>query len=218
MLLLGHRGAPRHARENTLAAFEAALAHGCNGFEFDVRLTADRRLAICHDSTQAGVTIASSTYAAVAPRMAPQLLELETVLQTFSPRCYLNIELKVAGTEALTCELLRLFPPQHGVLVSSFLPEVLQELRRLDRDLPLGFITKRSEHVRAWRELPVQALVAHHQLVTPALSNEVHAAGCQLFVWTVNDAPTMSRLAALGADALISDDTQLLVETLGPGR
>jgi hypothetical protein len=42
-LLLGHRGARRAAPENTLAAFDLALQHGCDGFEFDVRRTLDGR-------------------------------------------------------------------------------------------------------------------------------------------------------------------------------
>ncbi len=41
-LLLGHRGAKSYAPENTIEAFELALQHGCDGFEFDVRLTRGR--------------------------------------------------------------------------------------------------------------------------------------------------------------------------------
>ena len=37
MLLLGHRGARQYATENSFDAFDVALEHGCDGFEFDVR-------------------------------------------------------------------------------------------------------------------------------------------------------------------------------------
>jgi glycerophosphoryl diester phosphodiesterase len=45
-LLLGHRGARavKSIPENTLASFDRAVADGCDGFEFDVRLTGKRVL------------------------------------------------------------------------------------------------------------------------------------------------------------------------------
>ncbi len=44
-LLLGHRGAgvSPGIPENTFASFDLALEHGCDGFEFDVRLTDGQR-------------------------------------------------------------------------------------------------------------------------------------------------------------------------------
>ncbi len=50
-LLLGHRGAgaQKIIPENTLASFDQALADGCDGFEFDVRLTEDGEPVIAHD-------------------------------------------------------------------------------------------------------------------------------------------------------------------------
>ena len=95
MLLLGHRGARRYAPENTIAAFELALEHGCDGFEFDVRLTADRRLIICHDSYLAGREIETSRY----DQFAPAARFLPEVLQKFTARAFLDIELKVLGME-----------------------------------------------------------------------------------------------------------------------
>ncbi|MCU1303492.1 MAG: glycerophosphoryl diester phosphodiesterase, partial [Candidatus Sulfotelmatobacter sp.] len=49
-LLLGHRGvrAEKSIPENSLPSFDLALAQGCDGFEFDVRLSADGQAVICH--------------------------------------------------------------------------------------------------------------------------------------------------------------------------
>ena len=59
-LLLGHRGARASAGipENTLASFDLALQHGCDGFEFDVRLTACGTAVVCHDAKVGGITVA----------------------------------------------------------------------------------------------------------------------------------------------------------------
>ena len=66
-----------------------------------------------------------------------------------------------------------------------------------------------------WPELPVTSLVLHHTLVTPEICRDIHRQEKQLMVWTVNDAAQMTRFVAMGVDGIISDDTQLLGDTLG---
>src|SRR5437764_8171860 len=48
--VIGHRGAAASAPENTLAGLRRAKALGCTWVEFDVRLTADGALVLCHDA------------------------------------------------------------------------------------------------------------------------------------------------------------------------
>lgn len=49
MKIFAHRGGARCGPENTLAAFARAIRDGCDGFECDVRLTADHEPVIVHD-------------------------------------------------------------------------------------------------------------------------------------------------------------------------
>ena len=52
MIRLAHRGDWRHAPENSIAALQAALAvPGCDGVEFDVRLSSDGVPVLLHDET-----------------------------------------------------------------------------------------------------------------------------------------------------------------------
>ena len=221
-LLLGHRGARRACRENTLAAFQRALEHGCDGFEFDVRHTADAQSILCHDAKLAGRSVARSEFGALLQayrRRNPDCGEnecppsLEAVLRRFSP-AFLDIELKVGGGESAVLQLLRAYPPQRYV-VSSFLPQVIRRCRELDSALRLGLICDKRSELAKWESLPVDNLFAHHRLADPALLGEVHAAGKKLFLWTVNDAKEMRRWAERGVDGIISDDTELLAGTLG---
>jgi glycerophosphoryl diester phosphodiesterase len=48
-LVIAHRGASDEVPEHTAAAYEQALADGADGFEADVRLTADAHLVCVHD-------------------------------------------------------------------------------------------------------------------------------------------------------------------------
>jgi glycerophosphoryl diester phosphodiesterase len=56
----------------------------------------------------------------------------------------------------------------------------------------------------------------HQSLVSSNLIENIHAARRRAIVWTVNDAPSMRRMADLEVDGIVSDDTELLVNTLRP--
>jgi glycerophosphoryl diester phosphodiesterase len=212
------RTQPRLPAENTLAAFDYAVANGCHGIEFDVRYTRDGRPILCHDPRLKGIDIAATDYVRLQ-RHKPDLASLEDVLARFSASSYLDIELKVAGNEEAIIAALRACPPQRGYVISSFLPEVLLRLHQLDASLPLGYTCQRPQDVPRWRQLPVTTFCPHNNLVSQQLIAEVHAGGVKLFAWTVNDARDMLRLADWGTDGLISDDPGLLSRTcLRPER
>src|SRR5262245_160605 len=98
-LLLGHRGALRYAPENTLAAFDLALEHGCDGFEFDVRLTLDGRAVVCHDPAVHGYSVAGTRFPTLLEASTGAIPTLPEVWERYRSKAFLNIELKVAGIE-----------------------------------------------------------------------------------------------------------------------
>jgi glycerophosphoryl diester phosphodiesterase len=210
-LLLGHRGArsTRSVPENTLASFDLALEHGCDGFEFDVRLTADRQAVICHDPRHRRSSIARTQ-----SLQLPDLPQLDRVLRRYGQRAFLDIELKVKGLESLVLAALRDHRPERGYVVSSFLPEVIMELKNRSAEVPTGIICDRPRQLKAWRALPLDYLIVEKSLFEPGLVGEIHATGAKLLVWTVNDAKSMRSLAHWGVDGIISDDTPSLVRTL----
>jgi glycerophosphoryl diester phosphodiesterase len=224
-LLLGHRGVrplpclglrwrkPGFPAENTLAAFDYAMANGCDGFEFDVRYTRDRRSVLAHDPKLNRREVATTEYAGLDRRCGYNLACLEDVLTRFDGAAYLDIELKVPGNEEAVVAALYAHPPERGYVVSSFLPNVLRRLHDLDSSLPLGFICEHADEAEAWTDLPIAAFIPHCSLVSQRLIGEVHARKMQLLTWTVNDAQDLLRLASWGVDGLISDDPRLLKRT-----
>lgn len=48
-LIIGHRGAPNHACENTLESFAEAVRRGANALELDLSMTQDGYLVLWHD-------------------------------------------------------------------------------------------------------------------------------------------------------------------------
>jgi glycerophosphoryl diester phosphodiesterase len=213
-LFLAHRGAhTASVAENSLAAFDRALDQGCDGFECDVRLTACGRALLSHDAKSAGLKVSDAT--------CGQLLDLpqiEQVVERYSSRGFLDIELKVRGLETKILSVLRAYPPQRDYVVSSFLPDVILDLKARSGAVPVGIICEKASQLMAWRELPVEYVIVHKNLVTRKLIQSIQRVGRKIFVWTVNDKLSALRLAGWGVDAIISDRTQILLKALQSSR
>jgi len=210
LLLLGHRGARSipGTLENSFAAFDLAMASGCDGFEFDVRLCSDGAAVVAHDSTIGGIEILSAPADNI-----PALPRVDAVLEKYAERAFLDIELKVQGSGAAAVTAIHKYLPQRCV-ISSFLPEVLCEVRGLDDSIALGFICDDSGKLPQWHGLACDYVIVHHRLASKDLIDAVHTSGRKLFVWTVNSPPLMHTLADSGVDGMISDDPALLCQTL----
>jgi glycerophosphoryl diester phosphodiesterase len=210
-LLLGHRGAraEKSIPENSIASFDRALAQGCDGFEFDLRLSADGYPVVCHDPTVHSLEVEH------CPAQQLGLPLLCDVLERYQTIAFLDIELKVSGLEAATLDLLRAHPPARGYVISSFLPEVLQAAHDMDATIPLGLICETRAQFSLWPNLPIKYVIPHKKLVTRRVATEIKSRGRKLLVWTVNSALDMRRFAEWEVDGIISDDSEKLVSTLG---
>jgi len=210
-LLLGHRGARARKTipENTFASFDQALADGCDGFEFDVRLTADGCALVCHDPHSGGVELATASRA-----QCLSLPRFEDVVARYHARAFLDIELKVSGLERTAAAAVKQQRPERGFVVSSFLPEVVLAMHAEDAAVPVGLICETREELLRWTDLPIQYVIPHHKLVDARLVQEMQRAGKKLLVWTVNSRAEMERARDWGVDGIISDDTSLLARTL----
>lgn len=207
-LLLGHRGAraDKSIPENTLASFDQALADGCDGFEFDVRVTADGEAVVCHDEKVGSIEVALADGGALA-----DLPRLDQVLRRYQRSAFLDIELKVAGLEKGIAELLRRYKIRRGFVVSSFLPGVLRDLHAMDQSIPLGLICETRKQLQLWSELPVDYVIVRYSLAGRRVIREMQDAGKKVFVWTVNNRTTAKKFAEWGVDGIISDERRRYV-------
>jgi glycerophosphoryl diester phosphodiesterase len=210
-LFIGHRGTRIYAPENTFAAFDACLEHGCDGFEFDVRITKDRMAAVNHDAHFHKKKVDEHTFAQLKT-VAP-LPTMEEVVRAYGARCYINIELKEPGLEVETVRVLREAPPQKGVMVSSFVPEVIEELARQrgTTDVPLGYICRNLKLLDEWKRLPISHAMINHAIYSKQLQSELAGKGIKLFVWTINEPNEIRRFVDLKVDGIVSDDSKLSV-------
>lgn len=217
-LLLGHRGyrlKKRMNQENTLAAFDFALAAGCDGFELDLHATADGRAVVHHDPLLAGfhVPLADASLRALR-RLHPSLATLDQVLRRYRQRAWMDLEIKTSTAAPAVLAALQRRPPMHGFVLSSFDPDVLALLARSDSSLPLCLNLRRPVRLRRLNGCGATWIAPHQAACTAWYVRRLRQEGWRVLVWTVNRPAKMRLLARAGADALVSDDPRLLVQTL----
>lgn len=139
-LVIGHRGLPLLAPENTLRSFKLALDHGADGFEVDVVALADGTLVaghsldlveLCHgaDRGDAGARTLDELR-----RLDAELATLEQVLELAEARPTtgpLLIDLKSRGLERPLIEAVRRHGLQERALLCSLERAQLVCLREL---------------------------------------------------------------------------------------
>jgi glycerophosphoryl diester phosphodiesterase len=225
---VGHKGADHIAPGNTPASFDAALAHGVDMIEFDVlseHMDGTGELYLAHDY--------SALRAGTAPTLAEGLAHLAG--ETFAD-VELDVDLKLRGYELRVLDALREHGLVDRVLVSTMEVPSLELLRATEPGLRLGWSVPRlrRDPMATWWKRPaalawgltyrtalpryaakaisdgrVDALMANWRLVTPGLVRHIHAAGGELYAWTVDDAGAIARLEAMGVDGVISNDPRL---------
>jgi glycerophosphoryl diester phosphodiesterase len=220
MRIFAHRGASAQHPENTVAAFRAAVALGADGVELDVRFDAGAALVVHHDPVLADGRVVAT----LGPTERPaDLCELATALDACG-ELEVNLELKAdspGGGPALVAPVLELLAGWGGqALVSCFDPVTVDEVHRLAPELPTAQLT-------AWPDRSLDELVPwvaarghvawhpHDLLVDAASMALARAAGLAVNVWTVNDAARIAELAALGVDAVFTDDVPTALAALG---
>lgn len=233
-LVIAHRGASGDRPENTLPAFEEAIAQGADMIETDLHLSRDGVVVIHHDAElgrlgQAG-EIRSRTAAELASLDAapgdPETLRIPTlldVLEGFAERVEWNLELKVgleapyAGLEALALSEVEARGLIPRVIFSCFDDGVLARLRAGSAEARIGVLVSpraahdifgRAERVRA------EAIHPHVLLVDEALVSGAHARGLAVYPYTANEVAGMQRLLDLGVDGVITNYPRVLGDLL----
>ena len=242
-VIFAHRGASAYAPENTLAAFELALAQKADAIELDVKLTADGRVVVMHDATVDRTTGAHGRVRDMSLEdlralsagsffseqfQNEKIPTLEDVFEAVGRRTFINIELTNYNSPRdqlveNVCTLVKKFELQKRVMFSSFFALNLSRARAYLPEVPRGLLAFNGV-LGAWARSfgftfgKYQALHPHLNNATPQQIQRVHRLNRRIHVWTVNAADDMRRLFNWGVDAIFTDDPQLAVQVREAGR
>ncbi len=223
--VIAHRGYSAIAPENTLAAFQAAIAAGADAIEFDVRLTRDGQPVIMHDATVDRTTngrgaVAALTLAQIralsanrrfAPRFAGERVPtLDEVLALARGRVMALAELKDPDRTRLPrllADALVRHDMAQRTLVISFHAASLRRFRKEAPGVPIGRLAlPYAPPGRRALQVHADAALGFFGALDRRTVRTAQAAGLEVYGWTVNDPLALARIAGLGVDGIISDD------------
>jgi glycerophosphoryl diester phosphodiesterase len=238
--LMAHRGFDLSGLENSMRAFEAAVALGVTFLETDVQATADGIALAFHDATLDRVTDGHGKVAELTWRQLQEVRiggsepipRLEEVFDAW-PQVRVNVDVKAPGAVAPFVRAVRRARARDRVVVASFSDRRREAaVRALAHDGPVAWspgiggtarvvlAAARGEVDRVTRALAGAACLQVPErfsgvpVVTVRLVRQVHAAGAQVHVWTIDEPAAMHRLLDLGIDAIVTNRVDLALKVL----
>jgi len=220
-MVIAHRGASSYAPENTLAAFDLALAMGVRHIELDVDVTCDGHIVVIHDDTVDRTTngsgpVTSHTLAALRALDAgswfgdtftdERIPTFHEVLERYQGRAHLHTEIKghSPSLSQRTADVIRTHGMEEQVTITSFQHLRLEEMRAYAPELPTGWlVVEVSEAIIAQaRAMGVTQLCPRANTVTPELVRRLHAEGFVARAWGVTTEDLMQQVIRAGADGM----------------
>ena len=229
--IMAHRGASAAAPENTMAAFRQAIADGADWIELDVQETADGQVVVAHDSDfmkLAGnpLKIWDATLADLAdidigswvdPKFSDERTPtLSSVLRLCKGKIGVNIELKYYGhdqqLEKRVVDIVEAEKMVDQVMIMSLKPAGVAKVKALRPNWRCGLLL--SVYVGNLENIEADFLAVNSDFVTRNFIRRAHQVGKKVFVWTVNDAVTMSQLLNRKVDGILTDRPDLAKRVL----
>jgi len=242
-LIVAHRGASSTRPENTISAFEEAIALGAPVVELDVRLSREGRAVVMHDPTVDRTTDGSGAVHELsvaelralnagrphAPEPVPTLAD---ALETLSGRAGAVLEIKsLPGEPAFEPGDESIVRETHAeleragfvgpVLVVSFDPSSVAASKAIAPDVATALLVWRSVEPA---EALSHAVDAGHDMVLPGARDlkaegagyieAAHEAGVRVGTWTVDEASEIRMFLDLGVDAVASNDPETALTEL----
>jgi glycerophosphoryl diester phosphodiesterase len=221
-LVIGHKGAPTRAPENSARSFAAARAAGADGVEVDVRRAHGGKLAVWHDPVLPDGRVLLDT---PWSELNNDLDDLESVLDAAAGIDLVNVEIKnepddpdydsTFGIVGAVLDVLmsRSVTERERFLVSCFDLDTLGRAREALDDvsprIDTGWIVWGVNDIDGMLEQTAEgghvSLHPHHSAVSPELVQRAHELGLAVNCWTCNDLDRICWLADIGTDGIFTD-------------
>lgn len=232
-LVIAHRGDSAHAPENTLPAFEAAVAKGADWIELDLQLSRDDEVVVCHDDeltrlagsparlrdldarTLAATDVGGRLFPAFAGTGVPSLRQ---VLDTIGSRVPLYLELKSSGrgrrdrdAALLLQKCLQLVPRHAPHALASFDAGLVRGALEDGRRAVLIVSDPQVVAKCSARELHgLFAVSVRHDAIDDALARRVLDGGPYLWAWTLHEDRPVRAALKRGVSGICGNDVAAL--------
>ncbi|MGD0852330.1 MAG: glycerophosphodiester phosphodiesterase [Acidimicrobiales bacterium] len=216
--VFAHRGLHVAERENTLAAFRAAVDLGVDGVELDVRRTFDGVLVVHHDPSIGSLAIAESARS-VLPDYVPTLVEALESLDGVK----VNVEIKngrgaserydeTGELARQVVEIIEETGRAEWIGVSCFDLATCANVRSFNRELSVAWLlwdVAVGDALVQAHLLGLNAVNPHFSTVDEEVVTRARDLRLGVNVWTVNSEEDLERMAALNVSCIMTDDPSL---------
>lgn len=231
VVIVAHRGAAGKAPENTMASIKAAIDDQTDWVEIDVQETADGEVVVIHDSDfmkLAGEDV--KVWDATLERMQqidvgswfdPSFSEervptLRDVLAKSRGRAKVVIELKYYGhdeqLEQRVIDIVEKMDMVDETAIMSLKYGAVQKVHKLRPDWTVGLLSATA--IGDLTKLDADFLAVAMGMASAGFIRRAQEADKKVFVWTVNDPVSMSRMMSLGVDGIITDEPAMARQVL----
>ena len=241
--VIAHRGWSGSYPENTLIGMREAIKLGCQMIEFDVTLTADRKLIIIHDNILSRTTngcglvnewnykdlrqldAGSWFHPKYAGTRLPSLDELLLIARDTS--IHLNIEIKKEcwdselqddGVERQVIAAVRRYGVVDRVLVSSFRWDFIDRFQLLDPGIRTALLhykdVGRLNPAYLKERYGITAINPHAIELTQKFVDRCHAADLKVFPFTINGYEDMEKYLGMHVDGMFTNHPNRLFRFL----
>jgi glycerophosphoryl diester phosphodiesterase len=233
---VAHRGASVECPENTLLAFERAMAYGVDALEIDVHLSQDRELVVIHDPTLDRTTngtgrIADRSLAELRNLDAghgqriPALAEVLALVQATPVRLCVEItgETEQRGLSIAEAVVRALETADFlgRAMVTSFSAAALLKVKALQPALPTMLDPWPQDGTLSPRQICEQTLRAganslsfDFEHVNKAVADEARRTGLALWPWSPCAPDDIRRMLALAVPGIMTDRPDVLNQVL----
>jgi glycerophosphoryl diester phosphodiesterase len=241
--IISHRGAFKYAPQNTIPAFLKAFEIGANGIEFDVQMTKDNELVICHDYTIDETSngkgkikdftlneLKNFDFGVKYPvefknTKIPTLKEVLEIANKFE---IINIEIKSQAerNEEIVKKVIDCVKSNNftgDVIYSSFDFEVLKIMQKLDDTLKLGALfttadfsreNKARRNIEKVKANSFQAIHPNARFLRQQYVEECHKNNIMVNCWGANSAKKIGKMFDAGCDLIITDEVERAVQII----
>lgn len=224
--VVGHRGAPLLAPEQTIESFKQAIAIGASTVELDLQESADGQLMVTHDPNLLRMTgvplpVASATAATIHQyhtKNGEPIHTLAEVLAALAPtRSRFLIETKIEkgvphpAMELKLANLIRAYHLEKRVMVHSFNLKSLKRFKKLMPKVKTLLIVGKVRRIDFATLDQVDGINVRGDLLTVARINALHALGKLVYVWNQmdEDPPSWTTLTNYNIDGIVTNDISL---------
>lgn len=223
--IVGHRGAPGKAPENTLLSFEQAICIGVDWIEFDVRKSRDGVLVVIHDEMVDRTTGGSgrvrdmsfSELERLDAGAGQRIPSLQQVIDLARGRVRMDIEIKEKGIEEGVVNAIMENGIERQCMVSSFIYGSIKRAKELCPAIITAAIMDRmpidmEKCLNMLLGIDTRIMMLSKKIAAEPFIGEARRRGFAIGIWNADTAAEIESYAAMSPDYLCSNYPELLVE------